>query len=103
MATITPRTNKDGSVSYRIRVFGGRDSEGRQRVFQTTWKPDTAKSDSKNQKDLNKLSASDLKAMIDVSKLSAGTHLCDITVVTDEHTTAQVMGKAKVTVKKAKN
>ena len=55
------------------------------------------------QKDLNNLSASDLKAMIDVSKLSAGTHLCDITVVTDEHTTAQVMGKAKVTVKKAKN
>lgn len=57
MATITPRTNKDGSVSYRIRVFGGRDSEGRQRVFQTTWKPDTAKSDSKNQKDLNKFAA----------------------------------------------
>ncbi len=57
MATITPRTNKDGSLSYRIRVFGGRDSEGKQRTFQTTWKPDPAKSDSKNQKDLNKYAA----------------------------------------------
>lgn len=57
MATITPRKNKDGSVSYRIRVFGGRDSEGRQRIFQCTWKPDPARSDSKNQKELNKFAA----------------------------------------------
>lgn len=57
MANITPRKNKDGSVVYRIRVFGGRDSEGKQKTFQCTWTSDPSKSESKNQKDLNKFVA----------------------------------------------
>lgn len=57
MATITQRTNKDGSVVYRIRVFGGRDSEGKQRIFQTTWKADSKKSEAYNKKALNKFAA----------------------------------------------
>lgn len=57
MATITQRTNKDGSVVYRIRVFGGRDSEGKQRIFQTTWKADPKRTESANKKALNKFAA----------------------------------------------
>lgn len=57
MATITQRTNKDGSTVYRIRVFGGRDSEGKQRTFQTTWKPDPKKSEATNKKALNRFAA----------------------------------------------
>ncbi len=57
MATITQRTNKDGSVVYRIRVFAGRDSEGKQRIFQTTWKSDPKRTESANKKALNKFAA----------------------------------------------
>lgn len=57
MATITQRTNKDGSTVYRIRVFGGRDSEGKQRIFQTTWKADPKRTESANKKALNKFAA----------------------------------------------
>ena len=37
MASISKRTNADGTVVYRIRVHGGRNSQGKQRTFQTTW------------------------------------------------------------------
>ena len=57
MATITQRTNKDGSIAYRIRVFGGRDSAGKQRIFQTTWKADPKKSESANNKALSRFAA----------------------------------------------
>ena len=54
MANITKRTNKDGSVSYRIRVSAGRKADGtQQKAFQTTWKPDPSRSDRANKKALN--------------------------------------------------
>jgi len=39
MANITKRKNKDGSVSYLIRVFAGEDSDGKQIVKPMTWRP----------------------------------------------------------------
>lgn len=57
MATVTQRTNKDGTTAYRIRVFAGRDSEGKQRIFQTTWKADPKRTESANKKALNKFAA----------------------------------------------
>lgn len=54
MANITPRKNKDGSTSYRIRVSAGRKADGtQQKAFQTTWKPDPSRSDRANKKALN--------------------------------------------------
>lgn len=54
MATITKRTNKDGSVVYRIRVSGGRKADGSQlNAYQTTWHPDPNKSERANEKALN--------------------------------------------------
>lgn len=57
MATITQRTNKDGTTVYRIRVYGGRDSQGKQRIFQTTWKSDNKKTARSNEKALSKFAA----------------------------------------------
>lgn len=57
MANITPRTNKDGTTVFRIRVYAGRDSEGKQRIFQTTWKADPKRTESANKKALNKFAA----------------------------------------------
>lgn len=54
MSTITKRTNKDGSVSYRIRVSAGYKADGtQQKAFQTTWKPDPSRSERANAKALN--------------------------------------------------
>lgn len=54
MANITPRKNKDGSISYRIRVSAGRKADGtQQKAFQTTWKPDPSRSERANAKALN--------------------------------------------------
>lgn len=54
MANITPRKNKDGSISYRIRVSAGRKADGtQQKAFQTTWKPDPSRSERANKKALN--------------------------------------------------
>ena len=54
MATITKRTNKDGSISYRIRVSAGYKADGtQQKAFQTTWKPDPSRSERANAKALN--------------------------------------------------
>lgn len=54
MATITPRTNKDGSTVYRIRVSAGRKADGTQlKAFQTTWTPDPNRSERANAKSLN--------------------------------------------------
>ncbi len=55
MATITKRTNKDGSTAYTIRVHRGRATDGTQlKAFTTTWKPAPNMSASKEQKELNK-------------------------------------------------
>lgn len=66
MATITPRTNKDGSVVYRIRVSAGRKADGtQQNAYQTTWRPDPNKSERANAKALNEFAVkfeSDCKA-----------------------------------------
>ena len=40
MATIEKRTQKDGSVTYRITVAEGIDSQGRQIRHRKTWKPE---------------------------------------------------------------
>lgn len=54
MSTITKRTNKDGSISYRIRVSAGYKADGtQQKAFQTTWKPDPSRSERANAKALN--------------------------------------------------
>ncbi|MGN0665357.1 MAG: tyrosine recombinase XerC [Huintestinicola sp.] len=66
MANITPRTNKDGSVVYRIRVSAGRKADGtQQNAYQTTWRPDPNKSERANAKALNEFTVkfeSDCKA-----------------------------------------
>lgn len=54
MATITQRTNKDGSVVYRIRVYAGTTSDGKQQAHQTTFTPDPQKSPSANKKALDR-------------------------------------------------
>ena len=56
MANIEARKNKDGViVSYRIKVFKGRDSSGKRlKPYTTTFKPDPKWSESKVQKELQK-------------------------------------------------
>ena len=54
MAAITQRTNKDGSIVYRIRVYAGTTSDGKQQAYQTTFTSDPKKSPSANQKALNR-------------------------------------------------
>ena len=50
MATITQRTNKDGSTVYRIRVYAGTTADGKQQTHQTTFTKKTKKSPSANKK-----------------------------------------------------
>ena len=40
MANITPRTNKDGTTSYLIRVFVDEKSNGEQTIKSMTYKPE---------------------------------------------------------------
>ena len=54
MATITQRTNKDGSTVYRIRVYAGTTADGKQQTHQTTFTPDPKKSPSANKKALDR-------------------------------------------------
>ena len=54
MAAITQRKNKDGSVVYRIRVYAGETSVGKQQAYQTTFTPDPKKSPSANKKTLDR-------------------------------------------------
>ncbi len=54
MANITQRKNKDGSVVYRIRVYAGTTSDGKQQAHQTTFTPDPNKSPSANKKALDR-------------------------------------------------
>lgn len=54
MAAITQRKNKDGSVVYRIRVYAGETSDGKQQAYQTTFTPDPKKSPSANKKALDR-------------------------------------------------
>lgn len=56
MASITPRKNKSGEIiSYRIKVYRGRSSDGRQlKAYTTTYKIDPDKTEKQNQKALAK-------------------------------------------------
>lgn len=56
MASITPRKNKAGEIiSYRIKVYRGRSSDGRQlKSYSTTYKIDPDKTEKQNQKALAK-------------------------------------------------
>ncbi len=57
MASISKRINADGAIVYRIRVHGGRNSQGKQRTFQTTWAADPKKTAAANEKALAKFAA----------------------------------------------
>ena len=58
MSNITPRTNKDGSVSYLIRVYVDEDGNGKQKVKSKTWKPPAnMTSQKKIEKELQKTAA----------------------------------------------
>ncbi len=56
MANITPRRNKNGKIiSYGIKVYRGRSSDGKQlKPYTTTYKVDPAKTEKQNQKALAK-------------------------------------------------
>ena len=53
MANITPRTNKDGSISYLIRVFVDEKSNGTQTVKTMTYKPESGMTPKQIEKKLN--------------------------------------------------
>ncbi len=57
MANIEPRKNKDGKItSYRIKVYKGRDNEGKRlKPYTKTWKVPTNWSETKIQKELNRI------------------------------------------------
>ena len=57
MANIEARRNKDGKIiSYRIKVYKGRDSNGKRlKPYTKTWKIPENWSDSKIQKELNRI------------------------------------------------
>lgn len=55
MANITKRTNSKGEVSYRIRVFKGKDQNGKQlKPYTMTYKPNEGISEKQIQKELNR-------------------------------------------------
>lgn len=55
MATYTKRTNKNGEVSYRIRVSYGYTPDGKQKVKSITWKPDAGMSQRQINKELDRV------------------------------------------------
>ncbi len=59
MANIRPKTNKDGEIiSYQIRVYRGRDTNGKQlNPYIMSWKPPKDKSDKWIAKELEKQAA----------------------------------------------
>ena len=56
MANIEPRKNKDGkTTSYRIRVFKGRDKNGKKlKPYTLIWKPKSSWNEEKIEKELSK-------------------------------------------------
>ena len=54
MPNITQRTNKDGSVSFRIRVFVDANGEGKQAVKSMTWTPPPGMRPSTAEKEANR-------------------------------------------------
>lgn len=54
MANITKRKNKNGDISYLIRVFLSENKSGKQTVKSATFRPDTNWSESKTKKELSK-------------------------------------------------
>ena len=57
MATIEKRTQKDGSVTYRITVAEGIDSQGRQIRHRKTWKPEPGMTPRQREKALARVAA----------------------------------------------
>lgn len=57
MPNITPRTNKNGEISYLIRVYIDENSEGKQKVKSMTWKAPKGMAEKKVQKELQKAAA----------------------------------------------
>lgn len=54
MANIQKRVNKQGEVSYRIKVFSGYDLTGKQKVQSMTWKPETGMTERQAQKEVQR-------------------------------------------------
>ena len=54
MANITQRINKKGEVSYRIRVYVGEKSNGKQKFESMTWKPEAGMTENKIADELNR-------------------------------------------------
>ncbi len=54
MANITPRQNKDGSLSYLIRVYIDETGTGHQLTKSMTWRPDPGMKPSAAEKELNR-------------------------------------------------
>lgn len=54
MANVTKRTNKDGDISYQIRVFVDENISGKQKVKSKTYKPAKNLSEKQIQKELDK-------------------------------------------------
>lgn len=71
MANIRPRKNKDNKItSYQIRVFKGRDTNGKQlKPYILNWKPDSKWSDGKIQKELQK-AAFDFERQCNVGEIA---------------------------------
>lgn len=54
MANITQRKNKDGQVSYRIRVFIDENADGKQKMKSHTWTPTPGMTPKQIEKELNR-------------------------------------------------
>lgn len=54
MATVQKRISKDGKVSYRIRIFDGYNSNGKQIERSITWTPPSNMSEKKIERELQK-------------------------------------------------
>ena len=54
MASISPNVKDGKVVSFRIRVYLGRDSQGKQECAQTTWRVPKGMSESKAQREVRK-------------------------------------------------
>lgn len=54
MANIQKRVNKQGQVSYRIKVFNGYSFDGKQLVKTMTWKPETGMTERQAEKEVQR-------------------------------------------------
>ena len=54
MANIQKRVNKQGQVSYRIKVFNGYSFDGKQIVKTMTWKPEIGMTERQAEKEVQR-------------------------------------------------